>query len=68
METRPIAINRVLGANSDGRTDGRTDEVAFRVACTRLKIKTYKVTQSTVDSSCVYCIEKEIPFERIATV
>ena len=43
--TRPIAISRVLRAISDRRTDGRmdertdgpTDRVPYRVACTRLK-------------------------------
>ena len=36
-KTRPIAISRVLLANSDGRTNGPTDEAAYRVACERLK-------------------------------
>ena len=38
-KTRPIAISRVLLANSDRRTDGRTDKAAYRVACTRLKTR-----------------------------
>ena len=46
IQTRPIAISRVLRANSDGPTDvptdrptnRRTDKVDYRVACTRLKL------------------------------
>ena len=42
--TRPIAISRVRREQrptdrpTDGPTDGPTDRVAYRVACTRLKI------------------------------
>ena len=36
-KTRPIAISRVLRAISDRPTDGRTDKVAYRVECTRIK-------------------------------
>ena len=46
IETRPISISRVLRANSDGPTDRRTDKVAYRVACTRLKKRRIVQSQS----------------------
>ena len=43
QKTRPIAISRMLRANSDGRTDrpteGRTDKAIYKVACTQLKTR-----------------------------
>ena len=33
---------------TDGRTDGRADEAAYRVACTRLKIKVSHCTHGDI--------------------